>query len=84
MGGGLLVDAIATLRTLRRRGYTATVEGGRLKLRGPAKPPEDLEASILEHRDELVRLVEGEIVVDEREVFEIAREFFGKGERGAA
>ncbi len=78
------MDAIATLRTLRRRGYSATVEGGRLKLRGPSKPPEDLEAAILEHRDELVRLVEGEIVVDEREVFEMARAFFGKGERGAA
>ena len=78
------MDAIATLRTLRQRDYSATVEGGRLKLRGPAKPPEDLEAAILQHRDELVRLVEGEIIVDEREVFDIAREIFGKGERGAA
>ena len=78
------MDGIATLRTLRRRGYSATVEGGKLKLRGPAKPPEELEAAILEHRDELVRLVEEEIVVDEREVFDMAHEFFGKGERGAA
>ncbi len=78
------MDAIATLRTLRRRGYVTIVESGKLKLRGPAKPPEELEASILEHRDELVRLVEEEIVVDEREVFDMAREFFGKGQRGAA
>lgn len=78
------MDAIATLRTLRRRGYSATVEGGKLKLRGPSKPPEELKAAILQHRDELVRLVEGEIVVDEREVFDMTRELFGKGERGAA
>ena len=78
------MDAIAALRTLRRRGYSAAVEGGKLKLRGPAKPPEDLEASILQHRDELVRLVEEDIVVDELEVFEIAREIFGKGERDVA
>jgi hypothetical protein len=78
------MDAIATLRTLRRRGYSAAVEGGRLKLRGPDKPPEDLYAAILEHRDELVRLVEEEIVVDEREVFDIARAFFGEREEGAA
>lgn len=78
------MDAISTLRTLRRRGYSATVEGGKLKLRGPAKPPEELEAYILEHRDELVRLVEEEIVVDELEVFEMAREIFGQGKRGAA
>ena len=78
------MDAIATLRTLRRRGYSAAVEAGKLKLRGPAKPPEELEASILEHRDELVRLVEEGIIVDDREVFDMARLFFGKGERGAA
>ncbi|MDP9477333.1 MAG: hypothetical protein M3R38_16900 [Actinomycetota bacterium] len=78
------MDAVTTLRTLRRRGYSAAVEGGRLKLRGPAKPPEELEAAILEHRDELVRLVEGDIIVDEREVFDLARKLLGKGERGAA
>jgi hypothetical protein len=78
------MDATATLRTLRRRGYSATVEGGRLKLRGPAKPPENLEAAILQHRGELIRLVEEEIIVDELEVFDMAREIFGKGERGAA
>ncbi len=78
------MDAIATLRTLRRRGYVTMVESGKLKLRGPAKPPEELEASILQHRDELVRLVEGEIVGDELEVFDMAREFFGEREEGAA
>ncbi len=84
MGGLVLMDAPTTLCTLRRRGYSAAVEGGKLKLRGPAKPPEDLEAAILEHRDELVRLVEEEIVVDELEVFEMAREILGKSQRGAA
>ncbi len=78
------MDAYATLRALRRRGYSAAVEGGKLRLRGPAKPPEELEAFILRHRDELVRLVEGEIIVDELEVFEMARSFFGKSEEGAA
>ena len=84
MGENLLVDAIAALRTLRRREYSAAVEGGKLKLRGPAKPSEELEASILQHRDELIRLVEEEIIVDRLEVFDMAREFFGKSERGAA
>ncbi len=78
------MNASSTLRTLRRRGYSAAVEGGKLKLRGPDKPPEDLYAAILEHRDELVRLVEEEIVVDEREVFDIARAFFCEREEGAA
>ncbi|MDP9458300.1 MAG: hypothetical protein M3Q60_21555 [Actinomycetota bacterium] len=78
------MDAVATLRTLRRRGYSAAVEGGRLKLGGPAKPSEDLYSSILEHRDELVRLVEEEILVDEQEVFKMARAFFGEREEGAA
>jgi hypothetical protein len=75
------VDATATLRTLRRSGYSAAVAGGKLKLRGPAKPPEGLEARLLEHRDELVRLVEEDAIVDELEAFELAREFFG-GESG--
>jgi hypothetical protein len=78
------MDAVAALRSLRRRGYSAAVEGGKLKLRGPAKPSEDLYSSILEHRDELVRLVEEEIVVDEREVFDMAHVFFGEREEGAA
>lgn len=78
------MNASSTLRTLRRRGYSAAVEGGKLKLRGPDKPPEDLYAAILEHRDELVRLVEEDIIVDEREVFGMAREFFGTSKRGAA
>ncbi len=78
------MDAITTLRTLRRRDYSATVEEGKLKLRGPAKPPEDLEASILQLRDELVRLIEEEIIVDGLEVFDMARAFFGEREEGAA
>jgi hypothetical protein len=75
---------ITTRRNLRRQGYSATVEGVKLRLRGTIKPPEELYASILQHREELVRLVEEGIIVDPLEVFDIAREFFGKGERGAA
>lgn len=78
------MDAIGTLRALRRSGYVVTVERERLRLRGHAKPSEDLYASVVRHRDELIRLVEEDIIVDEREVFGMAREFFGKGQRGAA
>jgi hypothetical protein len=70
------MDAIVTLRELRRRGYTASVSDGKLKLRGPGKPPEELEASILANRDELIRLIVEDIIVDEREVFALARENF--------
>ncbi len=75
------MDATATLRTLRRSGYSAAVAGGKLKLRGPAKTPEDLEAGILANRGELIRLIEEDAIVDELEAFELAREFFG-GESG--
>ncbi len=78
--------AVVLLRTLRRMGYVATVdEARRLRLRGgSSRLPAELEHSVRIGRDELVRLVEEEIVVDEREVFDMARAFFGKGERGAA
>jgi hypothetical protein len=72
------MDAIGTLRTLRRSGYVVTVERERLRLRGHAKPSEDLYASVVRHRDELIRLVEEEIIVDEREVFGMARAHFGE------
>jgi hypothetical protein len=71
------MDATNTLRTLWRSGYTAAVVGGRLKLGGPRRPPAKWEALILRHREELVRLVEQGIIVDELEVFELAGEFFG-------
>jgi hypothetical protein len=74
-------DAVTTLRTLRRSGYTAAVVDGKLKLRGPRKPPEELEARLLEHRGDLIRLIEEDAIVDELEAFELAREFFG-GESG--
>lgn len=74
-------EAADTLKALRRGGYTVWVSGGKLKLRGSQKPSEELEAKILEHRDELVRLVEENIIVDELEVFDMAEEFFG-GEPG--
>ncbi len=78
--------AISLLRTLRRMGYVVTVdEGQRLKLRGPSsRLSEELSRGVRAHREELIRLVEGEIVVDEREVFDMARALFGKGHRGAA
>jgi len=80
------MDATTTLRRVRRGGYTVAVVDGKLKLRGPRKPPEGLEARLLEHRGELVRLVEQGIIVDEMEVFELARDFFGAedGREGAA
>jgi hypothetical protein len=77
------MDAITTLRDLRRAGYTATVSDGKLKLRGPG-PPEELEASILANRDEIIRLIVEDIIVDEREVFARAREHFGLDEEGGA
>ncbi len=67
------MNAIVTLRELRRLGYNTAVSEGKLKLRGPGKPPEELEASILANRDELIRLIVEDIVVDEREVFALAR-----------
>lgn len=78
------MDAITTLRDLRRAGYTVTVSEGKLKLRGPGKPPEELEASILANRDELIRLIVEDIVVDEREVFALARERSGLNEKDGA
>lgn len=79
------MDAIVTLRELRRRGYTAAVSEGKLKLRGPG-PPEELESAILANRDELIRLIVEDIIVNERDVFARAREHFGSGadEKGGA
>ena len=74
------MDAITTLRELRRRGYTATVSAAgpvRLKLRGPGRPPEELEAQVLANRDEIIRLIREDIIVDELEVFGLARQHFG-------
>jgi len=77
--------ATDTLKALRRSGYEVRVSDGKLKLRGARKPPEELEARILEHRDELIRLIEEGVIVDELEVFELAGEFFGaEDEEGAA
>jgi hypothetical protein len=77
------MDAIVTLRELRRRGYASAVSDGKLKLRGPGKP-EEMEASILANRDELIRLIVENIIVDEREVFALARERFGLDQKGGA
>ncbi len=72
--------AISLLRTLRRMGYVITVdEGKRFKLRGPSsRLSEELSRAVRVHRDELVCLVEEEIVVDEREVSEMAHAHFGE------
>jgi hypothetical protein len=78
------MEATTLLKALRRAGYTARVVDGKLKLRGPERPPEKWEALILEHRAELIRLVEKDIIVDELEVFELAGEFFGDRKAGVA
>lgn len=72
--------AISLLRTLRRMGYVVTVdEGQRFKLRGPSsRLSEELSRGVRAHRDELVRLVEEDVIVDEREVFDMARARFGE------
>lgn len=38
---------------LEEHGYTAALEGGRLKVRGPAAPRSELDREIVEHRDAL-------------------------------
>ena len=72
------------LARLRSLGYTADLEGGRLKLRGPCRPPSELERRITAHRQELVDILSEDeelrrtgIVQSERQVFEIAHAHFG-------
>ncbi len=72
------MEAEKLICALYRRGYRASVEGGRLELRGPRKLSASVRATVCEHKDELVRLVEGKIVVDEREVSEMAHAHFGE------
>ncbi len=71
---------ISLLRTLRRMGYVVTVdEGQRFKLRGPSpRLSEELSRGVRAHRDELIRLVEEDIIVDDREAFGMARAHFGE------
>lgn len=76
--------ATETLKALRRSGYTVRVVEGKLKVRGQEEPPEELTSRILKHRNELVRLVEEDVIVDELEVFELAGELFGNRKEGAA
>ena|SRR5215204_5730618 len=68
----------AVLDDLRVRGYVASVNGDRLKLRGPCRPPAELEQRLRECRDELVRLLREEEskVGTGAEVFELARKRF--------
>jgi hypothetical protein len=51
----------AVLADLRARGYTATVNGDKLKLRGPCRPPKELERCIADCRDELLEVLREEI-----------------------
>jgi hypothetical protein len=46
------------LEELQARGYTTAVKDGRLKLRGPCRPPAELERRISDCRDELIKLLE--------------------------
>ncbi len=78
------MEAEKLIRALYRRGYRASVEGGHLELRGPRKLPASVRATVCEHKDELVQLVREGIIADEREVFDMARAFFGEREEGAA
>lgn len=50
--------AAEVLQDLKERGYTATVNEGRLKLRGPCKPPPELEQRIRASREELLRALQ--------------------------
>jgi hypothetical protein len=84
MGGEILRPAQELLVRLRSLGYAATVESGRLTLRGPCRPPSDLERRISDRREELVKIVSEDeelrqtgIVRSERQVFEMARDYFG-------
>ncbi len=52
------MESAELLGDLRDRGYTATVRDGRLKLRGPCRPPTDLERRIADCRDELIKTIE--------------------------
>ncbi len=72
------------LARLRSLGYAATAEGGRLKLRGPCRPPADLERQITNRRDELVKILREDeelrrtgIIQSGRQVFGMARDRFG-------
>src|SRR3954464_1913974 len=50
----------AVLEDLRARGYTAPVNGDKFKLRGPCRPPKDLERRIADCRDELLEVLREE------------------------
>lgn len=77
------------LQELQQCGYTAWVEDGRLWLRGPGRPPADLEATIREHRAALIAAVEDEelertgVIQSKRQVFDLARAYFGPEEHNA-
>lgn len=70
------MDATLTLRTLRREDYTACVESGRLKVRGPRQPSEEMLQSIRDNRGELIRLTGEGILLDAGEArYLLVREF---------
>jgi hypothetical protein len=48
------------LNDLRARGYTAALNGDKLKLRGPCRPPADLDQRIADCREELIRILREE------------------------
>jgi hypothetical protein len=72
------------LAKLSSLGYAATAEDVRLKLHGPCQPPEDLERRIIDRRDELMKILREDeelrrtgIIQSGRQVFGMAREYFG-------
>jgi hypothetical protein len=69
------MPAVEVLSELRSGGYTATVQGDRLRLRGPCRPPADLEQRIADCRNELVRVLRKEEakIHNTGEVLELAR-----------
>lgn len=77
------MPAVEVLSELRSRGYIATIQGDRLKLRGPCRLSPDLERRIADCRDELVGVIRKEeerrqdtaaTVAAVGEVLELARE----------
>ncbi len=70
------MGAEEVLEDLRDRGYTVTVRGGRLKLRGPCRPLEDVERRIASCREELIAAVSAPPIEYAAEVLALARERF--------
>lgn len=49
-----MITATDIIARLQDRGYRLSIEGGRLKVRGPERPPAELEQAISEHKAEIL------------------------------